>query len=848
MANLLAVSLAVLMVWILAYRRSGPVAWSLSAGLGLGALSLSGLLSGLPALLLWALTLAAALLYLAPDRRRRWISAPLLERFRALVPPMSSTEREALEAGSVWWEGELFSGRPDWQRLMSVPAPTLSPEEQAFLDGPVEALCQLLDDWRITHEDLDLPPEIWRSFTRERLFGMIIPRQYGGLEFSAQAHSAVVMKLASRSITAAVSVMVPNSLGPAELLLRYGTQVQRDHYLPRLARGEEVPCFALTGPRSGSDAGAMPDRGVVCRGEFDGEIRLGIRLNWNKRYITLAPVATLLGLAFKLYDPEHLLGEREALGITLALIPTSTPGVEIGRRHFPSNIPFQNGPTSGRDVFIPLDWIIGGRKQVGQGWRMLMECLAEGRGVSLPALATAAAKLAARHSGTYAAVRRQFNQPIGRFEGVEEALARIAGNAYRMDAARRLTLSALDLGERPAVISAIVKYQLTESYRQVINDAMDIQGGSGICLGPSNPIGRVYQAIPIAITVEGANILTRNMIVFGQGAIRCHPYLRAELAALREPDPDLALASFDRALFGHLGFIGTNLARSLWLGLTRGRFSASPLDGPERRYFQQVNRLSAAFALAADLSLLSLGPSLKRRERLSARLGDLLSQLYLLSATLKHYADGGSQTAELPLLRWACEDSLARCREAMLGLLRNLPLRPLAWLLRLAVFPSGPGYRGPDDRADHLAARLLQAPSAVRDRLSAGIFASRDPDNPVGRLELALEASQAAEPLERRLRAARRGGRIEAGGTEAQITQALPLGLLTPDEAEILLRSEALREQVIQVDSFDDLGARSRRPIGAHWRQRLRVITGRVRGSDLAQSLAPAPSNQETRP
>ncbi len=740
------------------------------------------------------------------DIRRRLIAAPLLRQFSKVIPRMSDTEREALEAGSVWWDAELFSGRPDWKRLLAMPQPTLSAEERAFLDGPVQELCARLDDWRITHEDHDLSQEIWDFIKSQGFFGLIIPKRYGGLDFSALAHSTIVMKLASRSITAAVTVMVPNSLGPAKLLQSYGTQQQKDYYLPRLARGEEVPCFALTGPEAGSDAAAIPDTGVICHGRHEGREVLGIRLNWDKRYITLGPVATLLGLAFKLYDPDHLLGEREDIGITLALIPTNTPGVSIGRRHAPLDIPFQNGPNQGRDVFIPLDWLIGGREQVGQGWRMLMECLADGRAISLPALATGAGKAASRYTGAYARIRRQFRRPIGRFEGVEEALARIAGKTYQMDAARILTAGALDAGEKPSVLSAILKYHLTERYRHVINDAMDVQGGSGICLGPRNLLGRVYQAIPIAITVEGANILTRSMIIFGQGAIRCHPYVLSEFRAAQNPDFDVATREFDAAIFGHAGFLLRNLARSVWLGLTRARLSESPVRGPTARYFRQLNWMSAAFALCADASMLTLGGALKRKERLSARLGDVLSNLYLASAALKRFEDQGRPSEDLPLVRWACEDCLFRIQERLRSLLRNLPHRSVAWLLRVAIFPSGLPYAAPSDHQERSVARLLLTPSAARDRLTADIFVSMEPSETSGRLERALASSVAVEAIENKIRKARRQGRI----TDESPAQALEAGVIDPREAAQLSEAESLRREAIQVDDFDSLTAHPR--------------------------------------
>ena len=667
-------------------------------------------------------------------------------------------------------------------------------------------MCQLLDDWQITHEDRDLSPEVWAFIKDNGFFGLIIPEEYGGLGFSALAHSEVVMKLASRSITAAVTVMVPNSLGPGKLLLHYGTQAQKDHYLPRLARGEEIPCFALTGPDAGSDAGAIPDRGEVCYGEWQGESVLGVRLNWEKRYITLGPVCTLLGLAFKLYDPDHLLGDTDELGITLALVPRDTPGVTIGERHVPLDIPFQNGPNQGKDVFIPMSQLIGGTEFIGQGWRMLVECLAEGRGISLPALSVGAGKTASRYTGAYAAIRRQFNQPIGRFEGIEEPLARIAALTYQMDAARTLTLGALDIGEKPSVISAIVKYHLTENYRRCINDAMDIQGGSGICLGPSNLIGRAYQAIPIAITVEGANILTRSMIIFGQGAVRCHPWVLKEFQAAQNPDTRAGLREFDHAIFGHVGFVLGNVARSLFLGLTRGRFSAAPVDGPTRRYFQQLHWMSAAFALSADVAMMTLGGSLKRKERLSARLGDVLSELYLTSAVLKRYEDQGRPGADLPLVNWACENSLYRMQESLRLLFRNLPFRPLAWVLRAVVFPTGTPYTATADKVDHEAAQVLLKPGESRDRLTEGIFTSNDPVYRQGEIERAFVQAAKVAPIERTLREARRAGLLHAKTYKGQLSEALEQGVIDQQDADALELMVELRRKVIMVDSFAQYG------------------------------------------
>ena len=797
--------LLLITLWALAYQAANPIVWLALPPVLLAGLQWSGLLPTALALTFWGIYVVGLFFYLAPSLRREWITAPLLKQFRRVMPAISTTEKEALHAGNVWWDGELFSGRPDWKQLLRQPAPRLTEREQAFIDGPVDELCGQLDDWRITHQDQDLSQEIWQRIKQSGLFGMIIPESWGGLGFSALAHSSIVMKIASRSITTAVTVMVPNSLGPAKLLLHYGTEAQKRKYLHRLARGEEIPCFALTGPQAGSDAGAIPDRGDITYGEFAGRRTLGIRLNWDKRYITLAPVATLIGLAFKLYDPDQLLGRQRALGITIALIPRDTPGVQIGQRHMPLNIPFQNGPIRGRDVFIPLDWVIGGEAGIGQGWRMLVETLAEGRSISLPALATGAGKLASRYTGAYAGVRRQFGLPIGQFEGVEEALARIAGLTYQMDAARLLTLSALDSGKKPSVISAIVKYHLTERYRQLITDAMDIQGGSGICLGPNNLLGRVYQAIPIAITVEGANILTRSMIIFGQGAIRCHPYVLREFEAAENPDRTNGLNEFDISLFEHIGYLLRNLARSLWLGLTHGRLSTAPKPGLTRRYFQSLNWMSAAFALTADLSLMTLGGALKRKERLSARLGDLLSELYIASATLKRFIDEGEPMTDRPLMQWAMEDSLHRIQQAQVGLFRNMPVRPLAWLLRSLIFPSGLPFHRPSDQLEHAAAKLLLKPGEARDRLTRHVYLSKDPDERMGALEQALAAAAVAAPIEKTLLQAKKSGQLKGEDPQELIVEAIKIGLLDSEDARTLRQAEQLRDRVIQVDAFDSL-------------------------------------------
>jgi acyl-CoA dehydrogenase len=742
--------------------------------------------------------------------RLRLVTRPCLRSYRRLLPSMSATEREALDAGTVWWDGELFTGGPDWQKLMSAKAPTLTEAEQAFLDGPCEDLCAMLDDWDITHVRADLPPEVWSFIKSNGFFAMIIPQRYGGLEFSAYAHSCVLAKIASRSGTASSTVAVPNSLGPAELLLHYGTDAQKNHFLPRLARGEEVPCFALTGPRAGSDAASIPDTGVICKGRWQDADIIGIKLNFSKRYITLAPVATVIGLAFRLFDPERLMGDVKDLGITCALIPRDTPGVCIGRRHFPLNVAFQNGPIQGVDVFVPIDAIIGGFAMAGQGWRMLVEQLSVGRCISLPSSATGGAQAAVYASAAYARIRRQFNMPIGRFEGVEQVLARMAARTYIMDAARSVTAGAIDGGEKPSVPSAMLKYHATEFGRMIANDAMDVHGGKGICLGPNNYLGRGYQIVPVAITVEGANILTRSLIIFGQGAVRCHPFVLREMNAARNPDHDAGALEFDRALMGHVGFAISNAARSAILGLTLARFTRVPQTGATARYFQHVNRYSASFALATDVAMLALGGYLKKKETLSARLGDVLSAMYLASMVLKHHENQGRLPEDLPLVEWACRSLLYQAQEQLHLFLRNFPNRPLAAFMRLLIFPRGLTYFPPSDRLGRDIADLIMHPTAARERLSRDIYKTQESHNPLGLLQEALILSTMAESLEKRIRVnGIKTGRIGALDLPGQISEALHTGILNEAEAAVLRDYDAKVSKLLAVDDFapQELGA-----------------------------------------
>lgn len=782
----------------LAYLRAPIGLWIIVITLGLALCSAP--------LLVWGLFIVLLILGAVPSIRRLIITGPLFRKFSQLAPAMSPTEQEAINAGTVWWERELFSGRPDWRVLTDLPAATLTPEEQAFLDGPTEQLCQMLDDWKITHELKDLPPETWDFIKTQGFLGMIIKKQYGGLAFSNYAHAKIVIKIASRSGSAAVTVMVPNSLGPGELLQHYGTEEQKNYYLPRLATGQEIPCFALTSPYAGSDAGGIPDYGYVCHGSYTDprtgahhENVLGMRVSWEKRWITLAPVATLLGLAFKLYDPDQLLGDKHDLGITCALVPTALAGVNIGRRHYPGGSAFMNGPTWGKDVFIPLDWIIGGPDYVGQGWRMLVECLSVGRCISLPAMSVASGKVATFVSSLYARIRDQFGLPIGKFEGVDEALARIGGYTYQMEAAQDLALSALDQGEKPSVLSAVLKYHNTERMRKVLNDAMDIHGGRTVVLGPRNYLGRVYQAIPIAITVEGANILTRSMIIYGQGAIRSHPYVLRELRAVQNEQ----LAEFDDAFTSHVNFTLSNLVRSFWLGLTGAYFAYTPRRGPSARYYKQITRFSSQFALLSDIAMISLGGSLKFREKLSARLGDMLSGLYIASACLRHSERPQANSDEYPVMQWAVEHALHEIQNAMHGFLANLPNRVLAWFLRRLLFPWGWTRTPPSDRLGTHIAHALMENDALRASVCAGIFVPDNEKDPVGVLPHALTAVRASEALEIKLRRLAREGKLITLTQRERLAEALAKGYLNQTEFEALTRARWLKRAVIMVDDFD---------------------------------------------
>lgn len=790
------------LIFTAAFLQLSISAWTILIGIGYVLLVTFGYLG-------WWCTFIFGLGYLlvagfanSHQLRQRYITSRVITLLKKQLPPISATEREAIEAGNTWWEKQLFGGQPAWQSLFAIPKPTLTSAEQDFLNHQVEKLCEQLNDWQIIHEEKDLPPHIWQYLKNEKFFGMVIPKEYGGLGFSALAHSTVVTKIATRSISAAVNTMVPNSLGPAELLLHYGTKEQKSYYLPRLAKGEDIPCFALTAPEAGSDAGAIPDAGTVCWGKYKGEKVIGICLSWDKRYITLAPIATVLGLAFRLYDPDRLLGQEEDIGITLCLIPTSHPGVEIGHRHYPLNMAFMNGPTRGKDVFIPLDWVIGGKEMAGQGWRMLMECLSIGRSISLPALATACSKVVYRNTGAYAKLRRQFNSPLASFEGVEEALGQIAGFTYMLEATRILTAGAVDLKVKPSTASAIAKYHMTELSRQVITHGMDVHAGHGIQIGPRNFLAHMHFAIPISITVEGANILTRNLIIFGQGAIRCHPYLLKEVELLSAKETDVV--ALDKTILSHIGFFAGNFLRALAYGLSGGKFIYANLKEKQiKKYQRQLTRMSAALALLSDTSLILLGGSLKRRERISARLGDIMSQLYLASAVLKYYKDHDEPSADVDYVCWSLQYCLYKIQFSCNELLNNFPNKIIGLILKWTIFPFGQAYYAPSDALYKKVVAPMLSPSELRERLTQHMFSSKQQDEVGYQLDKALAQAGDIDPIWKKLHKALQSGALSPQLPFAlRLEQAGKVGVLTPEEVTKMQDFEKLKNEIIKVNEF----------------------------------------------
>lgn len=784
------VGVAVILVIGFAYTGAPLWIWAIAGYLGLAGLSA-------PNWLIITYTVFVVLFNVKPIRRTL-LSAPIMKLLDVLnfLPTISETEQTAIDAGTVWVEGELFSGKPNFKRILNEPYPELTKDEQDFLDNQVEELCGMVNDWDVFVKK-DFNEDAWEYMRKEGFFGLIVPKKFGGHEFSATAHSAIVAKLGSRCGPLATTVMVPNSLGPAELLMHYGTDKQKEYYLPRLAAGVEMPCFALTEPNAGSDAGGMTSHGEVFKGK-DGELFL--KLNWNKRYITLASISTVLGLAFKLHDPENLLGKGEDLGITCALIPSNTKGVVLGKRHDPLGVPFHNCPTHGHDVIVPIDAIIGGKEGAGNGWRMLMESLAVGRGISLPAQSLGGAKMATRVVGAYAMIRKQFGLNIGKFEGIEEPMARIGGYTYFMEAARRYTTGGLDSGAKPAVVTAIAKYNFTELMREIINDSMDIVGGAGISRGPRNIFANGYVSLPIAITVEGANILTRTLMIFGQGAIRCHPYALNEIKALTEKDAK----AFDENFWAHIGHVGRNKARAFMLSITRGRLAGSPVSGPSSRYFKKLAWTSASFAFFADIALGSYGGALKMKEKIAGRYADVLSHMYLAAATLRRFEAEGRRKEDEAYFKWAMDYIFFRIQQAFEGILKEIQVPGLTWVFRLAGVWSRMNPIGtyPSDDLGHKVASAMQTVGEQRDRITSGTYIPKDPTEAIGRYENALSLITQAAPVYKKMYVAMKKRELPKATMENLIAPALEKGIITKEEAELARKAEDARYDAIQVDEF----------------------------------------------
>ncbi len=749
------------------------------------------LIGWLPALLL--------LLLAIPSTRKIIFTAPVFGAIQSILPKVSQTEQEALDAGTVGWDAELFSGKPDWNKLRAIPPITLTKEEQDFLDGPVEELCGMVRDYEIRAQKNDIPENAWDYMREKGFFGMLISKEYGGLGFSPQAQSLVVGKVASASPDIGVCVMVPNSLGPGELIEKFGTDEQKNHYLERLAKGHEIPCFALTGPTSGSDAATMRDTGIVCKQMYNGKETLGFRVTWEKRYITLGPKATLLGLAFKALDPDNILGDEETLGITCALIPADHPGVNIGRRHQPIGCGFPNGPNWGTDVFIPMDWVIGGQERVGQGWRMLMACLAVGRSISLPTSSAAGLKKGISVTSAYARIRKQFGIPIAQMEGIQEPLSRMLEGAYIIEAARAVTAEMVSQGEKPAVISALLKYQSTEWARRCLNDGMDIHAGKAVCDGPKNYVLGAYMAMSVGITVEGANILTRSLIVFGQGALRSHPYLYEEIQAAQNND----LNAFDKAFTSHIGFLFSNIAGAFFHNLTGGIFAGKPKDiAGTGKWYRQLSRSSRSFAHIADMAVGILGGGLKTKQRLTGRLADALSELYLMSCILKRFEDDGMPEEDRDIVDYAMQNSLYRFQEALKGVIQNFPVAVMRPLMRTILFPLGAGRLPASDNHGKKIVMKLMKPGEQRQRLSRYTYYTEDLTKPTGLVEATFKKAVAAEAIEKKLDRAIRKGVVKRYHGLDWFQEAVDKGVLTEHEAEQLRELETLVEEVIAVDHF----------------------------------------------
>ncbi len=787
----LAAVISLALIFVLGFTGAPLILWTIVAAAMLAALG-----AGVTA---WIVFGVLAVIFNIPPIRAILVSSIIMKVMKGILPSISETERVAIEAGVVWVEGELFSGKPDFKRMMAEPYPDLTGEEKAFIEGPVNKLCEMIDDWRIW-QDREIPENVMEFIKQSKFFGMIIPKEYGGLGFSALCHSEVVKRISSRSLPCGITVMVPNSLGPAELLVHYGTQAQKDKYLKDLADGTHIPCFALTEPGAGSDAGSITASGELFKGD-DG--KLYIKLNWNKRWITLAAISTLLGLAFKLRDPKNYLGKGEELGITCALIPSHTKGVVLGLRHDPLGVPFYNCPTRGVDVIVPAEeCIIGGLEGAGQGWKMLMECLGAGRGISLPAQSTGGTQMAAMAASAHSSIRKQFGMPIGRFEGIEEPLARITGSAYILEASRRYTCGALDKGIKPAVVTAIAKYNSTEMGRDAVIDCMDILGGAGISRGPKNFVSSGYIAMPIGITVEGANILTRTLMIFGQGALRAHPYAFKEVKAVEQNN----LGDFDKAFFGHIGHVVRNLFRSIGLSLTRGRLACAPSGaGALKPYYKKLAWASASFAIMTDVGMGVLGGQLKFKEKLTGRYADILSWMYLATAVMRRWEAEGRRKEDLPVVRYALETAFFHIQTAFDGLFYNFKAPGISWFFR-GVLGSWSRIKRisscPSDGQGSQVAAIVQTPGEQRTRLTDGVFVSNSGQDHFHKLEKALITVKAAEATDRKIKSAVRSKQLPRLKGAPLYDEALKQKVITQPEFDTLALAEKVRWEMIQVDEF----------------------------------------------
>jgi acyl-CoA dehydrogenase len=776
---------------VVLYRMMPALVWEIGSAIYL---LIATFFIGLPwlvGILLWAVIIGVIVM-LRVKPVRLMLTNALFQRAVESIPKLSKTEEEALNAGDTWLEEDIFRGTPNWSRLASV-STVLTEEEQAFLDHETEILCSMLDEWQIT-QARDLPDNVWAYLKENGFFGLVIEKKYGGKGFSARAHSDIVVKIASRSGVAAVTVMVPNSLGPGELLQHYGTDEQKNHFLPRLAKGIDIPCFALTEPDAGSDATSIKSEAVVMNKKMDGKTVLGLMLTLNKRWITLSPIATLIGLAVKLKDPDGLLNGVGMEGITCLLIPRDSENLQIGNRHLPADQPFMNGTIRGEDIFVPITSIIGGQENAGRGWQMLVECLSIGRSISLPALGAASSSVSYVTTGAFARIRRQFNVEIAQFEGIEEKLAEIAGLAYLTNSTRLLTVAAVNEHKKPSVASAIAKYFNTEFGRIVLNDAMDVHAGRAVVVGPRNYLSNHYQGIPISITVEGANIMSRNLLIFGQGSMACHPFVRKEFYAVAKEDK----AAFRELIWQHITYFLHNFSKTVCTAWTGGRFISAPAS-PLKREYQRLARMSYAFAWLADLSLIYLGGDLKRKERLSARLADGMAYLYMAMAALRNCQQHQEHADQQVHATWAVSYCFYHAQKSLIEFCNNFPVRSIGFVIRMLAFPWGQSMRYPSDKLDHKLSRLMTENNDYRASIIKSMYLSGDASQPIDKMEHALQLILKHADLYKKVSDLKR---YTFANLKEKLAEKVLSGSITQQEMDTLVAMERARWDAMQVDEF----------------------------------------------